>query len=642
VLNPEYEEHLNRHGVQSVLFLPLIQAGEGLIGYIEVWETRQRREFSPAELRLCQAIAQQASIAIEKSRLYVTAQREIREREQVEKRLRQSEQEYRSLFENAHAAILLFDLQDGRIQEVNPHACEMYGYSRQELLEMDLMALSLDPAAEQRQWEAVLVENSSFHLRTLHRRRDGSEMHLEVTGAPLVYGGRQVMQCILRDITERVRVEERLRYEAFHDGLTNLPNRALLLERLERASARYHRNRKHSFAILFLDLDQFKKVNDTRGHFLGDRMLVLAARRLETCVRAVDTVARLGGDEFVILMEDIRDILDASALCERILIQFRQPFYLESEPIYLTVSIGVVMSDPAYTTSEAYLRDADIAMYRAKSAGRNRFEVFDAEMREQVVKRLELENDLRQAVELEHFQVCYMPIVELQTTRVVGFEALLRWNHPQRGAVPPIHFIPIAEETGLILPLGEWVLHKACRQMRQWQERLPLDRRVTIHVNISGVQLAQSDLVGVVRHALEASRLSPQSLCLEVTESALIRDVERTLGIIRELKAMGVSVHLDDFGTGYSALSYLRQFPIDAIKIDRSFMSVHGDDRRGSDLVRTMVLMGHELGIQVVAEGIETSEQLEYLRAVNCPYGQGFFFARPLQARAAEAYLLEN
>jgi diguanylate cyclase (GGDEF)-like protein/PAS domain S-box-containing protein len=641
-LNLEYQEHLERYSVQSVMFLPLIQAHTGLIGYIEVWETRARREFSPAELRLCQAIAQQASIAIEKSRLYVTAQHEIQERQQVELRLRQSEQEYRSLFENAHDAILLFDLEKGHIQAVNPHACEMYGYSRQELLEMDLVTLSLDSAAEMRQWGAAQSEHGSFHLRTIHRRKDSSEMHLEVTGAPMIYGGRQVMQCILRDITERVRTEERLRFNAFHDGLTSLPNRALFLERLERARARYHREPKHGFAVLFLDLDHFKKVNDTRGHSWGDELLVQAARRLEACVRAVDTVARLGGDEFVILMEDIRDILDASALCERILIHFRKPFMLESEAAYTSVSIGVVMSDAAYSSTEAYLRDADIAMYRAKSAGRNRFEVFDAEMRDQVIKRMGLENDLRQAIELEQFQIFYMPIVDLQDSRVVGLEALLRWHHPQRGLVPPIHFIPIAEETGLILPLGEWVLRRACQQMRTWQERFATGERLAVNVNISGVQLAQSDLVKVVRAALEESLLPPRCLCLEVTESALISDVERALGIISALKEMGVSVQLDDFGTGYSALSYLSQFPIDAIKIDRSFMGVHNGSQRGPDLIRTMVLMGHELGIQVVAEGVETAQQLEYLRSVRCAYGQGYYFARPLPARAAEAYLLEN
>lgn len=646
-LNPEYVARFAEFQVQSALFLPLILASGGLIGYIEVWETRRKREFSQAEMRLCQAIAQQASIAIDKSRLYLIAQQEISGRALVEARLRQSEQEYRSLFENAHDAILIFDPTSGGILEVNPRACEMYGYERHELLGLPVSALSADAQAEM----LLLHDTSSqdgegltkaFSHRTIHRRKDGGEMYLDINGVLVWYAGRQAVQSIHRDITEQVRAEERLRFEAFHDGLTGLPNRALLLERLERSIAHYRRQPERAFAVLFLDLDRFKNVNDSRGHFLGDRLLVQVALRLQESVRAVDTVARLSGDEFVVLMEDIQEILDASVLCERILVQLRKPFILEGDAIYTSTSIGVVMSDPAYASPENYLRDADIAMYRAKAAGRDRFEVFDADMREQVIQRLALENDLRQALEQEQFKLYYMPIISLESGEVVGLEALLRWQHPNRGLVAPLTFIPIAEETGLILPLGEWVLNQACQQMQAWRQRFQHTSRLAVNVNLSGEQLSQGNLVAVVRSAIQKSGLPASCLSLEVTESALIRDVQDTLRLIQELKALGVSVQLDDFGTCYSALSYLRQFPIDVLKIDRSFMGGYDGLRKAPDLVRAIVLMGRELGIDVVAEGVETEEQRDFLLSVRCTYGQGYYFAPPMESSSAAAYLLEH
>ena len=435
------------------------------------------------------------------------------------------------------------------------------------------------------------------------------------------------------ELTERKLIEKQLQDKAFHDTLTGLPNRALLTEELGRVIARYQRDSKHQFAVLFMDLDRFKNVNDTRGHSYGDRLLVETGNRLRECVRRSDMIVRLGGDEFVVLMEDFQSLMDVTMMCERILEKVGQPLNLDDESVYLSTSIGVVVSHGEYTHPEEYLRDADIAMYRAKSGGRGRYELFDNAMREQVLRRLALERELRLAIENNQFVLHYMPIADLQRRQIIGFEALLRWQHPLRGLVAPMEFIPVAEETGLIIPIGAWVLAEACRQLHEWQIGRGWDPPLKMSVNISGEQLGQGDLVELVQDVLSESGIKPDQLCLEVTERALIEDVRAASATLARLKSLGVNIQLDDFGTGYSSLSYLRQFKVDGIKIDRSFLMQTLTNGNEMGLVRTIIMMGRELSMQVIAEGVETGAQANALQAMGCELGQGFLIAQPLPAK---------
>lgn len=440
-----------------------------------------------------------------------------------------------------------------------------------------------------------------------------------------------------KEIAERKRVEEKLIHNALHDVLTGLPNRALFTERLERALLRTKRHPDRLFAVLFLDLDRFKVINDSLGHAIGDELLIAFAQRLKTCLRVEDTVARLGGDEFTILLEDIQAISKITDIVERIQQVLSLPFQLSRNEVFTTASIGITLSTVGYDSPEAVLRDADIALYRAKSLGKARHEVFNAVMHEQAVMRLQLENDLRRAIEQQEFHLHYQPIVLLKTESIVGFEALIRWQHPQRGSVSPAEFIPLAEETGLIVPIGYWVLYEACRQMYEWQRQFSVEP-MTMSVNLSTKQFAQLDLIAKIEQILLQTGLDARNLKLEITESSLM-ETDSTAAMLGQLQALGVQLQIDDFGTGYSSLSYLHRFPIDTLKIDRSFVSRMGVDGENTEIVRTIVTLAHNLNMNVTAEGIETETQLTQLRALNCEHGQGYFFSRPVNSKAAEALI---
>jgi diguanylate cyclase (GGDEF)-like protein/PAS domain S-box-containing protein len=417
------------------------------------------------------------------------------------------------------------------------------------------------------------------------------------------------------------------------DSLTSLPNRLFLIQRLEWLIHRRQRNTGESFGLIMLDLDGFKLINDSLGHLTGDRLLVEIASGLQNAVRTTaeaDIVARLGGDEFAVIVQHMSSAGAAAAVAERIQQRFRAPVMLQGRPLFPTFSMGVVQCAPEHQTPDDLLRDADTAMYHAKARGKGRFEIFEPSMRVRAVARMELETDLRLAAETGNFALVYQPKVWLSNRRMAGFEALLRWPHPRRGLLPPSEFIELAEETGLIVTIGAWALREACRQTAQWQAQFPSDPPLAIGVNLSTRQFAQPDLVDTVREALENSGLAPGSLQLEVTESVLIRDPENTLRALVALRTLSVGVHLDDFGTGYSSLAYLHRFPFDTLKIDRSFIARLGTDRETSEIVQSVIRLAENLGIGVVAEGVETEDQLEALQKLRCKYGQGFLFSRPL------------
>jgi diguanylate cyclase (GGDEF)-like protein len=443
-----------------------------------------------------------------------------------------------------------------------------------------------------------------------------------------------------REIHERARLEELRRHDAFHDALTGLPNRALFSERVERVIERSKRQRDSLFAVLCLDLDRFQVINEGLGQTFGDRLLVQIARRLEQQLRAGDTVARLGGDEFAILLEDIREEWVARRVASRLLKALEQPFELEGSQIFITGSIGIVLSTQRFTIPAEVMRDAELAMVQAKKLGKGRFELFDLSMRQHAVTRLELESRLRSALGRKEFHLHYQAIQELHTGRITGFEALLRWNPPGHAPVPPAEFIPLAEETGLIIPIGEWVLREACRQMRAWQDQHPRTPPLAINVNISSRQFTHPALVQQVARILAETGLEPDSLRLEITESTFIQNVELAARILSDLQQIGVQFQIDDFGTGYSSLSYLHQFPVNTIKIDRTFIGRIGQDGHNAEIVRTILLLARDLGMGTIAEGIETEDQLAQLKDLDCQLGQGFFIARPMEPKRVEALLV--
>jgi diguanylate cyclase (GGDEF)-like protein len=423
--------------------------------------------------------------------------------------------------------------------------------------------------------------------------------------------------------------QEALAHRVLHDPLTDLPNRTLFFDRLELALARLRR-RQTSIAVMFIDLDNFKVVNDSLGHTAGDKLLVELGGRLAQAIRPSDTIARFGGDEFVVLCEDIREARDAMVVAERIIAATAQPFQLEGREMFVSASVGISLAIDDESTAETLLRDADAAMYRAKERGQGRIEVFDEALRARILERMDLENGLRRAIARQELRVYYQPEVALEDDRIVGVEALVRWEHPERGLLPPSSFIPIAEETGMILDIGEWVLDEACRQVAEWRAA---GAEINVAVNVSARQLAQPDIVEVVQRALERSGLPAEVLHLEITESAVMHDPEAALGTLNLVKALGVKIAIDDFGVGFSSLAQLKEMlPLHSLKVARSFISGLADDERSSAIVAAVVMMATTLGLTAVAQGVETAQQAAQARALGCDTSQGFFFREPVCA----------
>ena len=443
------------------------------------------------------------------------------------------------------------------------------------------------------------------------------------------------------EVTERKRVEDRLLHHALHDPLTGLPNRHLFMERLGSALLRFHRREGGLFAVLFLDLDRFKVVNDSLGHHVGDELLQVIGERLQASLRATDTVARFGGDEFAVLLEELEDAAEATRIAERLGQTVAAPVNLSGYEVFTTASIGIALCSGGVERPEYLLRNADVAMYRAKGLGASRAEVFDRTMHAQAMARLQLETDLRRALTRGEFRLRYQPIVSLSTGRITGVEALVRWEHPERGLTSPGEFIPLAEETGLILPLGAWVLAQACRQLAEWRREFR-HARIALSVNLSAKQFGQVDLVERIQDALRDSGLDPRHLKLEITESAVIDNPGNAGAMLQQLKELGVQVQMDDFGTGYSSLSSLHSLPLDGLKVDRSFVSRMTENPATTQLVRTIALLARGLGLSVIAEGVETPAQLDEVRAMGCDYAQGFLIAPPLDPAGMRVLLAEN
>lgn len=453
-----------------------------------------------------------------------------------------------------------------------------------------------------------------------------------------------------QEIVQRKSAEEQLRHDAFHDKLTNLPNRALLMDRLRQCLERAKRNSEHVFALLFLDIDNFKVINDSLGHSAGDELLVETARRLVAGLRSLDTVsrigedtlARLGGDEFVVLLDGIRRPSDAALVAERIQERMSAPLEIDGRIVAITASIGIALTQGECGDVNELVRNADTAMYRAKHAGRARYAMFDNAMHVEAMARLELENDLRVALDRGEFEVFYQPIVELESGRINGFEALLRWRHPRRGLISPAEFIPLAEEMGLIVPIGRWVLDRACRQLSAWNRQLPSEQALSISVNVSRRQLGESAFRAEVEQIIRDTGVEAGRLGLEVTEGTFMSTEESMDQKLIELKKLGVQLHMDDFGTGYSSLSCLDRFPLDVIKIDRSFVTNLESNRKYSAIIQAIVTLARNLNIKVTVEGVETEEQLAQILTFECDYAQGYYYSRPVDARAAGALMTSD
>lgn len=724
--NPQFNQLqcYQRFHLQTCLGTPILVNGEiyGTLAFasLEV----KTADYKSYELEILELMAQSIG-------RFIAANQTEKQRLKAELALRESEERYRRLVELSPETIAIHNGE--QLIYINMAGAKLLGANRPQ----DLIGRSIFDFLPPDHFNSInnplQDHNNEEETRSLIEQKltrlNGEVIDVEIVGIPATYQGQSAIQIIIRDITERKQFEAQLMYEALHDTLTQLPNRSFFNERLAQALKRSKQEPNYQFAILFLDLDRFKVVNDSLGHLMGDQLLIEISHRLLNCVSALDTVARLGGDEFTILINRVQKISDATSMAEKIHYELTQPFYIQGHEIFTTVSIGIVPSRGHYLPSENnsqihqcllynnpddFLRDADIAMYRAKAKGKARYEVFDLSIHSQTLSILQLETDLRQAIygrmiidkpqkselsnlleshdstalktteyllessgdqptNIKGFKVYYQPIVSLFSGRITGFEALVRWFHPTRGLVSPVEFIPVAEETGLIIPLGAWVLREACQQLQVWKQQLtqkfssiqtastediyPGKQRshcdiypLTMSVNLSSKQLCQVNLLEQIDQILSETGCNPSDLKLEITESVIMENLSTSFMILAQIKSRKIHLSIDDFGTGYSSLSYLHQFPLNSLKIDRSFISpldqkssvFQGKKSQPLQIVKAIISLAQNLDLDVVAEGIETREQRRILQELGCPFGQGYLFAKPLEAEQATKLLLSE
>jgi diguanylate cyclase (GGDEF)-like protein/PAS domain S-box-containing protein len=566
--------------------------------------------------------------------------RDITERKRAEEALRASERRYRQLGEGIFHQVWTADA-SGKLDYVNARTLEYFDRSYEEMLGEGWMAIvhpdDLPECLER--WSHSISTGEFYETEFRLKRHDGVYRWHKARANPGTDGVGTIVKWFgtNTDIDDQKRGEEMLNYYARHDTLTGLPNRAEFMNHLRAAIERSSENDLTRFAVLFLDLDRFKVINDSLGHMVGDNLLKAIANRLQSVVRPGDIVARLGGDEFTILLNRTGGAEDVTHVAERVQRSLTRPFQVDNYEVFTSASIGIIVSDEIMRQPEDFLRDADSAMYRAKEAGKARFEIFDRNMHVQNLNLLQVETDLRHAVERDQLEVLYQPIVDLHSGKVNEFEALIRWRHPENGLMTPDEFVGVAEETGLIVPIGRWILEQACRQLAKWQ--IESASLVAVSVNLSAKQLMHPSLSGDVRRVILENGIKPWQLKLEVTESTVMEHSDRSMSVLGELDRLGVTLSTDDFGTGYSSLSYLQRFPFDRLKIDRSFIEKMDNDERSVAIVKTILMLGSNLGIQVVAEGIEDEKQLEMLRSFGCRHGQGYLFSKPVPATRAHEFL---
>ncbi len=559
--------------------------------------------------------------------------------------LRESEMKYRTIFENTGTATVIVE-KDTTISLANSEFASMTGFQKKEIENLKSWLQFMDEKTQRKiQNGEVIPEHSDYHPMAPHFEctfidKEGKQKDMLCSLANIPGSDKSVVT--LADITELKEAERQIYHQAFHDTLTNLPNRALFMEHLNMALKRAKRRDDYYFAALYLDIDRFKLVNDSLGHSVGDQLIKAFANRIKESLRDLDILARFGGDEFVILLEDIENSEYASGVADRLQQELKRPFMIENKEVFAPASFGVVLNTRDYDDAENIIRDADAAMYHAKENGKAQYKIFDKTLHKKALHLLERETDLRKAVNKNEFENHYQPIVDLQTASLVGFEALIRWNHPQLGLIYPGSFISIAEETGLIVPITQLIAQKACEDLCRWQDQLKDKLKLTMNINLSSKHFLSPTLLDDIKEILNQTGMPPQQLKLEITETALMEDADETIRLVHRLKDLGLHLVIDDFGTGYSSLSYLQRLPIDTLKVDRSFVSrIKSEPDGNRNIVEAIISLAHRLKMMVVAEGVETEEQFAILLEMNCQFGQGYLFSKPL-SKADVDKLIDN